>query len=486
MDPFTSRRSRLAPLTDTVSHAAATLLTMAVLSIATTGLVTTWPSSVARACGGCFVPPNPTGVPGVVDAHRMVIVVAPGQTILWDQIVYAGNPGDFVWVLPVAPGTVVELSDNAFFEALTATTQITMRAPLPPRTFCPDPCGSTRGIPFGGGGGSARSDAGSGGGVTVEHQGVVGPYETATIMSDDPAALLAWMNEHGYLVDDAMLPTIEHYVAMRLSFAVLRLQSSASLDRMQPVRVAMPGTSPSLPLRMVAAGAGVDLNLELFVLAESRMEVGTYGNAEVDRASIAYDWATDTFDYDARFEDALFVGEGPGSNWVTEFAMPIALSSLSRTTFELDGTHSSAPDVMAATSAFSASASVHLTRLRTRLRPNDLRDDLTLRLSTGGDIPPNIEVTRELNRAPDVVCPVCESSDGLGPGGSSARGTGSRYRCSVSGAGRGGGVFGWSGTLGMLALVFLRSRGRQRAGTRSAIRHRSPSRMCPTAPGRRS
>jgi hypothetical protein len=73
----------------------------------------------ASACGGCFVPPNPTGTPTAVNAHRMVIAVAPGQTILWDQIVYEGDPGDFVWVLPVAPGTRVELSDNAFFEALT-------------------------------------------------------------------------------------------------------------------------------------------------------------------------------------------------------------------------------------------------------------------------------------------------------------------------------------------------------------------------------
>jgi hypothetical protein len=329
--------------------------------------------------------------------------------------------------------------------------------------------------------------------VTVEHQGVIGPYETATIMSDDPGALLAWMNEHGYLVDDAMLPTIAHYTAMRLSFAVLRMQANRRVDRMQPVRVAMPGTSPTLPLRMVAAGAGVDLDLELFVFAESRMEVGTYGNAEVDRASVAYDWATDRFDYDQRFEDALFVGDAPGSNWVTEYAMRVvqwwSLENVRST--DADGTmHSSAPDVAIVRGAFSETADVHLTRLRTRLRPNDLREDLTLRLSTGGEISNFIEVTRELNRAPEPVCPACEGSDGLSPGAVSERGRGSSYRCASSTASRGRGDLTLL-AVGLVALIARRrSRARRRvtsrAGIAAADRVPSAGRMCPTAPGRRS
>jgi hypothetical protein len=78
------------------------LTTIAVLTAAL--LLTHTPAAPAAACGGCFHVPNPMGTPTAVNAHRMVIVVAPGQTILWDQIVYEGDPSDFVWVLPVAPG----------------------------------------------------------------------------------------------------------------------------------------------------------------------------------------------------------------------------------------------------------------------------------------------------------------------------------------------------------------------------------------------
>ena len=34
------------------------------------------------------------------------------------------------------------------------------------------------------------------GGVTGEHQGTVGPYETATLKDDDPAALSSWLKAH--------------------------------------------------------------------------------------------------------------------------------------------------------------------------------------------------------------------------------------------------------------------------------------------------
>ncbi len=381
----------------------------------------------ARACGGCFYPP--TGSPSSVDAHRMVLAVSPLGTTLWDQIVYAGEPDDFVWVLPVASDARVVLADNGFFEALTRQTQIVMQAPLPPPTRCGDPCL---------GWGFIASDA-SGDArrwvppVEVHHQGVVGPYETATIESDDPSALLTWMNDNGYVVDDALLPVIEHYVTQGLSFAVLRLQPGLGVDRMRPVRVTTPGLSTTLPLRMVAAGTQIDLDLELFVFAESRMEAASFGNAEVDREAITYDWASATFDYETHFENALFEGEGTAPNWVTEYALPIT----SWSTLEAyqsrgsDGTVNRArDDVGVVRRALPDTA--YLTRLRTRFGVNDLREDLNLRASSGTDLESLITVTREIHRAPGPVCPtVCPSGGGLGPGGSTTRGTGASYRCSA-------------------------------------------------------
>lgn len=414
------------------------------------------PSSAA-ACGGCLTPPNPTGTPTPVTAHRMAVALSPIETTLWDQIEYEGDPADFVWVLPIAGTSTVELADNGFFEALESTTQIFMEGPPPPRTFCSDPCS-----PFGFGGfasaGSAaeRADGGPPP-VTVHHEGVVGPYATATIGSEDPDALLAWMRDHGYQVQGELLPTIGHYVELGMNFVVLRISPSANVQRMQPVRVRMPGLQPTFPLRMVAAGIVDHVALELFVFAESRIEAANFGNAEVDRAAITFDWATRTFDYELRFEEALFAGEGTRTNWVTEFAGAASASIATFTSSDpvTGEIHRAAEDWAVVDAALD---DPYLTRLRTDLQVSELGEDLTLAMSDGGDVGTYVRVTRERNRAPEPDCPTyCAAGDGTGPGGSSLRGAG-RSRCSI---GLGGEERGPVLALG-LALATLALRRRRR------------------------
>lgn len=366
--------------------------------------------SDARACGGCFVTPTPTGSPQPVTGHRMAVAISPLGTTLWDQIQYEGAPEDFVWVLPVMGTPVVELSDNAFFEALGQATNITMTAPAPPLPFCPSSGCSLGCASFAPSDPFILSDAG-GGGVSVYYTGVVGPYETVTIGSTDPMALVVWLQDHGYAVDDAILPTIRHYSDMGANFTVLRLAPMAGVDRMQPVRVTSPGLSLTFPLRMVAAGIQTTVDLELFVFAEGRMEAANYGNAEVDRAAIVYDWATGIFSYEAEYENALFAGDGVGTNWVTEYAQLAPIDTLGFfRTYEEDGTpHSAGEDVTLITGTLAAP---YLTRLRTRLPPSELDRDLLLRTTTGEDVRPAFFVTREANRAPDPQCGGCTAGHG--------------------------------------------------------------------------
>jgi hypothetical protein len=74
----------------------------------------------AEACGGCFAPSTTVTA---VDSHRMVVLLSPERSVLWDQIAYSGAPEDFVWVLPVpGPEVVVELADTSFFDELDGQT----------------------------------------------------------------------------------------------------------------------------------------------------------------------------------------------------------------------------------------------------------------------------------------------------------------------------------------------------------------------------
>jgi hypothetical protein len=284
--------------------------------------------------------------------------------------------------------------------------------------------------------------------VHVYHEGVVGPYETATIGSADPTALVSWLDAHGYEVPSELMPTIAYYVGLEMNFVALRLAPTSGVDRMTPVRVAMPGLALTLPLRMIAAGVGSEVQLELFVFAEARMGAANFGNAEVDRSAITYDWASNAFDYDRRFDDAMFRGTGVLNNWVTEYAQPAPLYYLSSyvSGWGTSDMHSGRADTQIVQAAL---PEAYLTRLRTRLPPSQLGTDLTLQLSTGGDLSTAIFVTREAHRAPDVVCPPppdCRPITAMGGGG-----------CAIGARGASVGALG----LGLAMLVLaLRRRSR--------------------------
>lgn len=374
----------------------------------------------ASACGGCFAPPPPpTGMPTVVTRHQMVVSLSMEETTLWDQIEYAGDPEDFVWVLPVRDGAPVELADNAFFEALEQVTTITLQAPEPPRTTCNDPCGN--GLILGG---AAFDSAGREGGpppeVEVHYQAAIGPYETATIGSEDPEALVAWLRDNHYTVPDDMLPIIAHYTDQGMDFAVLRLSPNFGVTQMQPVRVTSPGLNVTFPLRMVAAGVAGSVGLELFVVAEGRYGPMNFASAEVDRDALTYDWGTDRFNYDALYEQAQATDDG--RVWITEFA-ELAPASRIASYVSIDESlppaerepHEARPDWQVASRHIDAP---YLTRLTADLDVEHLNEDLVLGAADGEDIGNFVRVTNELNRAPDATCPtVCNDPYGSGTSG---------------------------------------------------------------------
>jgi hypothetical protein len=123
-----------------------TSLGMILLSCAAAGL----PSRDAYACGGCFhgePPPNtpPSVTASVVTGHRMALSISPQQTVLWDQVQYAGDPKDFAWVLPVGPGAVIEQASDAWFESLEAVTATRVESRV---ITCPPVFGDSNGTTY--------------------------------------------------------------------------------------------------------------------------------------------------------------------------------------------------------------------------------------------------------------------------------------------------------------------------------------------------
>jgi hypothetical protein len=249
--------------------------------------VTTLTERAARACGGCFTPPeNPT----VVTDHRMILSIAKEQTTLYDQIRYQGDPGSFAWVLPIAGTVDVGLSADALFNILDQQTQTQI---VPPPRNCPGP---PSGCNFGAAS-AGRNAADSEGGVEVLKREVVGPYETVQLKSSDPAALDAWLAKNGFKVPDAIKPVLAKYIGEKFDFLALKLVPGKGVNDMRPVRVTTPGATAVLPLRMVAAGAGATVGITLWVVGEGRYEPQNFPTFSIPTADIVWNWAQSKSNY---------------------------------------------------------------------------------------------------------------------------------------------------------------------------------------------
>jgi hypothetical protein len=266
----------------------------------------------ADACGGCFVQQTERSV---VTDHRMALSVSPTQTVLWDQIRYSGDPAEFAWVLPVRAGAKLELSNDAFFTALDASTQPTVIAPQTygGRYGCGlAGCGSQTTSAFG-----AESTPGPGQ-VQIISQAVVGPYETVTLRATDPGALKKWLKSHAYDIPTTIEPTIDAYVAESFDFIALRLRPDCGERSMQPVRIVTAGADPTLPLRMVAAGVGARVGITLYVISEGRFQPQNFPHAIVDDADVTWSRTQGKSNYQPLVTSLM--GAHDGRTWVSEYA----------------------------------------------------------------------------------------------------------------------------------------------------------------------
>ncbi len=263
----------------------------------------------AEACGGFFAP---QGVPAAVAGHHMVVSVAPGRTVLWDQIRYTGDPAEFAWVLPVKQGARVEVSRAAFFETLDALSGVRV---LPPAVDCGGSsfgCNTTFSL------GALDEGAGEGEPEPVEivHQGTVGPYETVTLSSSVPGALGEWLLSHGYGIDASAAAVIDAYAAEGFDFIALRLLPGQGVAQMTPVRVI--GGGDVLPLRMVSVGAPEETPIVLSIIGEGRYRVEGLQEVALQRGLLSWDFADGTTSYEPLRRAAL--AQNGGASFLTTSA----------------------------------------------------------------------------------------------------------------------------------------------------------------------
>ncbi len=323
----------------------------------------------AAACGGCFHGANDVGGSIVTD-HRMVFEITAKETILWDQVRYAGNPEEFAWVLPVRAGATIELSRGEWIAAVDAATRSTVQGPqivCPPKpvtlTLGTSSSSSSSGSYSGGSGGggcggsSAQSysavpetagSAGNGNGnaddgtgvpstgtttftgnedVEVLAQASIGPYQAVTIRASGTTGIREWLTTNGFVIPTAIAPIIDSYVADKMDFIALRLRPGVGVQAMQPVRIVSPGADATMPLRMVAAGVGARVGITLWVIGEGRYRTQNFPEAAVDWPALSWDILSGRSNRTELVAKALATNDG--RSWIAEAAQRTSLSTSS-------------------------------------------------------------------------------------------------------------------------------------------------------------
>lgn len=330
----------------------------------------------ALACGGFFCGQQPVDQ----QAERILFAVGASETDMIVQISYRGEASEFAWVLPL--GFVPEASDLGTFSPLALTQLDANTAPIFVRPHDPE-CGS---LVLNGGGSDADTP-----GVTVHLTDVVGPYEVAVIEGGDAAELVTWLRDHHFRVTDRMIPYVEAYVAEGMKLLALRLIGDRGIEDIEPFRITMPTTTPSIPIRLTALAAEPEMGVLVFVFASRRYGPANWSELEIDPSTLRYAshaWPAET-DYLARVArdaDAL-----DGRAFVTELAGPTAplLELVQRTMPRSDDETRARRDLEDLLRAHP-----YLTRMYARLSADEMTIDPMFSPHGGPDVPREVQLVR--------------------------------------------------------------------------------------------
>ncbi|MGD8862344.1 MAG: DUF2330 domain-containing protein [Myxococcales bacterium] len=285
------------------------------LAVATAGLIGAVAAPApAHACGGFFCSAaNPVNQA----AEQIIFVDNPDGTVTAViQIMYEGPSESFAWVLPVPGVPDVEVSSDQALDRLKQATNPLYQL----NTVFDGECGFFPSPVAAAGGDFAVAEDG-GGGVMVQAEAQVGPYDYVVISVDptlDDAAQVAtdWLTENGYDVTDLGPDVLRPYLDDGLNLVAFRLTKGNDSGSIRPVMLTYESDSPMIPIRPTAVAANDDMGVLVWVLGSERAIPENYKGLVLNEALI--DWFNPNNNYNEVVSAAA--DEAGGQGFVTEFA----------------------------------------------------------------------------------------------------------------------------------------------------------------------
>jgi hypothetical protein len=325
---------------------------------------------VAQACGGFFCSSTPVDQ----NAERIVFKVRDdGKTDMIVQISYQGKAEDFAWLLPLAEPPAKEdlgIFPQLALSSLDAQTGVSIQRPCVSR--------DSRG---GGELDDLDAAAEEEHGVQVFVRAQVGNYDVAVIGSSDAQASADWLDQNGFRISPAMLGFLKLYTDEGMKFLALKLLPEKSVNDITPFKLTLPGTTPSIPLRLSAVAAEPEMGIVAWIFGKERYEPANAPELSISDSDLRYDFSTGRSNWTAVVARA--VDEMNGRGFVVENAQ--SLDELRQ--FAMNSFANTEEQMKAQTALLELFAGAsYMTRLYTRVSPEEMTYDPSFRRSNKGDV----------------------------------------------------------------------------------------------------
>jgi len=222
------------------------------------------PPAMACGCGGVVAE---EGTQTAVD-REVALLAHDGTTeTITMQLSMDSTAEDLGLLVPTPNPATVSLGESSTFDDL--STAVRPRRVEEFHLFGPP-------VLFDSGNGSSGGAAPGGpGGVTALATVDLGPLEATTLRADDPAALRAWLDEHGYQIRAGLQVQLDPYVDEGWTFVAVRLtqQGKALQGELPPIVMSFASDTLVYPMRMSRAAAGAE-SVRTYVLGEHRVQRG--------------------------------------------------------------------------------------------------------------------------------------------------------------------------------------------------------------------
>lgn len=191
--------------------------------------------------------------------QRVAVAVGPQRVTLWTSLRFTATGGRVAIVVPAPPGSALDVSSDAWFEALEVATAPRVFPPADVDPFCPGKSGSPNVFELDG---------------QVGHTASLTPKNVAVL--DTAAQVASWAAQQGLTIAAPTEAALGTLTGVR--FIALAFDAPTGAGLTPTLRVSMPSAPAALPLALTRA-AGEDLRVTAWAIGPGRGDL--IGAAEV-------------------------------------------------------------------------------------------------------------------------------------------------------------------------------------------------------------